>query len=256
MSYILDALKKSEEERKRGTVPDLTAVQDTRVREQGKHHWWPYLILVALVLNAGIFLWWLAPWQATKPNVTAYSAAKQDPLPEKTFIPEEQNHPEKPLSTQGNPKMKTATDKRVSEREDRSVQAKTAEQKQIPPTSAPAVETQDSRLLSPPLPLQAPVTTPSVTEVTETKPSGISGNTGGNTLYNLNELPPSIQQNLPTFSITAHIHTGDPASGMVKVNGQVIREGQELSPGLRLEEIIPDGVIFRYQTYRFRVGLK
>jgi len=75
-------------------------------------------------------------------------------------------------------------------------------------------------------------------------------------IYTLHELPSSIQQGLPAFSITAHIYTGDPASGMVKVNGQLMREGQELSPGLRLEEIVSDGVIFRYQNYRFRVGLK
>jgi general secretion pathway protein B len=141
----------------------------------------------------------------------------------------------------------------MSDTPDRSVQTKTAEQKQTPSTSAPSVETQESRATSPSLPLQAPVTAPSPPE---TKPSGNSGNTGENTLYNLNELPSSIQQNLPAFSITAHIHTGDPASGMVKINGQMMREGQELSPGLKLEEIIPDGVIFRYQNYRFRVGLK
>jgi|MudIll2142460700_1097286.scaffolds.fasta_scaffold00179_6 general secretion pathway protein B len=253
MSYILDALKKSEEERKRGTVPDLLAVQDARVQEQGKRRWWPYLILVALVLNAGIFLLWLTPWRATKPNVTAYSTTRQNPLPEKTIVSEERNKKEKPLPAQIGPPVKTSTDKKVNEHEDRSVQTKTVEQRQTPSTSAPVVETQESRATSPSLPLQSPVATPAPPE---TNSSGKSTNAGGSMVYNLYELPSSIQQNLPAFSITAHIHTGDPASGMVKVNGQLMREGQELSPGLKLEEIIPDGVIFRYQNYRFRVGLK
>ena len=253
MSYILDALKKSDEERKRGTVPDLLAVQDARVQEQQKRHWWPYLLLVALVLNAGIFLWWLTPRQATKPTVTPYSTTKQSPLPEKTIISEERNQGGKPLLAQSGSTVKTPVDKKVSEREERSVQTKSAEQRPIPSTSAPAVETQESRATSPSLPLQAPVTGPALPE---TKPSAGSGDTGGSTLYNLTELPSTIQQSLPAFSITALIHTGDPASGMVKINGKMMREGQELSPGLKLEEIISDGVIFRYHNYRFRVGLK
>ena len=252
MSYILDALKKSEEERKRGRVPELLAVQDTRVQEQGRRHLWPYLLLAALVLNAGIFLWWLTPRQATKPNITAYSTT-QNPLPEKTTISEKGNHQEKRLPAEAGPTGKAATDRRMSERENRPVQTNTAEQKQIPRTSAPAPEAQETRATSPSLPQQAPVIMPPSPETTS---SGNSTNAGGNMVYNLHELPSSIQQNLPAFSITAHIHTGDPASGMVKVNGQVMREGQELSPGLKLEEIIPDGVIFRYQNYRFRVGLK
>ena len=253
MSYILDALKKSGEERKRGTVPDLLAVQDTRVQEQKKRYWWPYLVLVALVLNAGTFLWWLTPWQQKKPNVTVRSTTPQSPLPEKTINVESGPRKEKPVPAQDAPLVKSSPDKRLSDLQDRSVQIKAAEQEQDPRMSVPTVETQESRATSPSLPLQAAVIVPSPPE---TKPSGNSTNERGSMVYSLYELPSSIQQNLPAFSITAHIHTGDPVSGMVKVNGQMMREGQELSPGLKLEEIIPDGVIFRYQNYRFRVGLK
>jgi general secretion pathway protein B len=253
MSYILDALKKSNEERKRGTVPDVLTVQETRAQVQGNRHWWPYLLFAALALNAGIFLWWLAPWQAAKPNVATYSTTTQSPLLEKSIISEERNKEERPLPAQTIPPVKPAADKKVSEREDRSVQTRTVEQKQTPNTSAPVVETKEPPAASPSLQPQNPVTT---SAPSETPPSGKSTNADGSMVYNMYELPSSVQRNLPAFSITAHIHTGDPATGMVKVNGQLMREGQELSPGLKLEEIIPDGVIFRYQNYRFRVGLK
>jgi hypothetical protein len=42
---------------------------------------------------------------------------------------------------------------------------------------------------------------------------------------------------------------------MVKINGQAMREGQDLIAGLKLEEITQNGVIFSYQNYRFRIGL-
>ena len=253
MSYILDALKKSEEERRRGTVPDLLAVQYTQVQEQKKRHWWSYLLLVALALNAGVFLWWISPWQASKPNVTPYSTTKQNPVPEKAVISEEQNHQDKPLPVQIGSPVKTPSDKKVGEREDRSVQTATPEQKQSSHTATTTSEIQESRATTPSLPIQTPAASPAPPE---TKSSAHSTSTEGSMIYTLHELPSSIQQGLPAFSITAHIYTGDPASGMVKVNGQLMREGQELSPGLRLEEIVSDGVIFRYQNYRFRVGLK
>jgi hypothetical protein len=43
---------------------------------------------------------------------------------------------------------------------------------------------------------------------------------------------------------------------MVKINGQMLREGQDLTDGLELKEITHDGVILSYQNYRFHVGLK
>jgi hypothetical protein len=42
---------------------------------------------------------------------------------------------------------------------------------------------------------------------------------------------------------------------MVRVNGNRMKEGQYLTTGLKLEEIIPDGVIFSYMHYRFRIGI-
>jgi general secretion pathway protein B len=149
--------------------------------------------------------------------------------------------------------VKTPPARKVDEPEGGSAYTRTVAQEQTSSVSVPPVETKESRGASSSLPVQAPSTIPATSEA---RSSGESTNAGGVMVYNLYELPPSIQQNLPAFSITAHIHTGDPASGMVKVNGQTMREGQELSPGLRVEEIIPDGVIFRYQNYRFRVGLK
>jgi len=253
VSYILDALKKSEEERRRGTVPDLLAVQYSQVQGQGKRHWWPYLLLVALVVNAGVLLWWLTPWQAPRPGVSAYPTPKQGPFPERTMLPEEGSKREKSLPAQIAPTGKRATDKTMSQHEDDLMQTDTSVRKQTPAISAPAAESQESHAITRPSSIQNPSFGPSPSE---TNSSAHSTNAARGMVYNLYELPSYIQQSLPGFSITAHIHTGDPATGMVKVNGQVMREGQELSPGLKLEEIVSDGVIFRYQNYRFRVGLK
>src|SRR3989304_1233253 len=87
MSYILDALKKSEKERRHGTVPDLLTVQDILVQEPKKRLLWPYFLLIALLLNAGLFMWWLNPWQSKKPKVVVQSADRQHQEPAKTINP-------------------------------------------------------------------------------------------------------------------------------------------------------------------------
>ncbi|MGD0282230.1 MAG: hypothetical protein ABSB95_07705, partial [Dissulfurispiraceae bacterium] len=54
MSYILDALKKSEQKRRQGAVPDLLTVHDRPASETGKRVWWPYLLSGALLLGAAM----------------------------------------------------------------------------------------------------------------------------------------------------------------------------------------------------------
>ena len=75
-------------------------------------------------------------------------------------------------------------------------------------------------------------------------------------LYSLNELPSSVRQKLPDFSLSVFLYADEPASRMVRVNGSMMKEGQYLTTGLKLEEIIPDGVIFSYLDYRFRIGIQ
>ncbi len=56
-----------------------------------------------------------------------------------------------------------------------------------------------------------------------------------------------------TFSVL--IYSEKPAERMVNINGRTTREGQEVSDGLKLEEITPDGAIFSFKGYRFQKGV-
>ncbi len=67
MSYILEALKKSEQERRRSQVPDWqTQHTPPPERRRGKRLW-PVLIVAALLLNAAILTLYLRPWNASEP---------------------------------------------------------------------------------------------------------------------------------------------------------------------------------------------
>ena len=77
MSYILDALKKSEKERQRGTAPDLLTVQETVLPEKKKRRVWPYIIFAVLILGIGLAAFRLIPWQSKNEKAGTSTAALQ-----------------------------------------------------------------------------------------------------------------------------------------------------------------------------------
>jgi general secretion pathway protein B len=72
----------------------------------------------------------------------------------------------------------------------------------------------------------------------------------------MGELPLSIRQELPSMQISLHLHSTKPANRFVSINNQMLQEGAYPAPGLRLEQITPDGMIFSYKGYRFRRGVQ
>jgi len=60
MSYILDSLKKSEQQRKQLERPGLHSEPiGAAIRRRNERRWWPYLLLLALLLNAALLGWYL-----------------------------------------------------------------------------------------------------------------------------------------------------------------------------------------------------
>jgi general secretion pathway protein B len=260
MSYILDALKKSEKERQRGTVPDLLTVQDALEQKTKKRLMWPCLLLAALLLNAGLLLWWLGTWQTKKTTIVAQSTTEKQ-LDSKVF-----KSPSPTLTATKSPRVnagvyesKNSVAKPAEKllnvvQQNQQVQAKTDLYSRIPDKQIPTVNTKDFPEISSIVPQQSPVITnhSSVEPQTNTYTRALAEKR----VFNMKELPLSVQQGLPAFSISAFVYSIDPTIRMVKINGQAMREGQDLIAGLKLEEITQNGVIFSYQNYRFRIGLK
>lgn len=65
------------------------------------------------------------------------------------------------------------------------------------------------------------------------------------------ELPPFLHQELPVLSVAGFIRD-EGASSMVIVNDRLLREGDEAAPGVKLEKILNDGLVFNYKGYRFK----
>jgi general secretion pathway protein B len=256
MSYILEALKKADKERKRGKVPDLLTVQDSVLQKTRKSLLWPYLLVAVLIVSAGLLSWWLSAWHSKKPTLIAQSTVEHL-NDSKTLEPVNEGADVRlTVSLKSNVPANTespgVTEKSSNyKQQPRQSQAEADLEKKVPDKPVPPVDTGKSHEGSSDLSHQ----TPAVSH-TEKPELIIDNKVEPGKIYDFTELPPSVKQGLPDFTISSFVYSNDPASRMVKINGQTMRVGQVLAGGPKLEEIIPDGVILSYQNYRFRVELK
>ncbi len=71
----------------------------------------------------------------------------------------------------------------------------------------------------------------------------------------LYELPSPVRDALPRLSFSMLLYSKNADERRININGTRMREGQDVAPGLKLEEITPDGAVFNYQGHRFYKGV-
>lgn len=107
MSYILEALKKSDQKRQKGQVPDLSTVQIEIPPEDKKKALWPYILMGILFLNSVILAVIMRPDQSTvKPQAVVQNSGKQKPATaqeKQTDIEPQLTHALSPVTQESNP---------------------------------------------------------------------------------------------------------------------------------------------------------
>lgn len=231
MSYILEGLKKLEQKRQQEEKPPhLLTFQGNSPEKPERKSIWPYLIFAVLLLNAGVFIWWIAPWRSTERNASPSQPVvrKSTPAAVKT-IPFEPKRENKPVLAKV-PQQPGAVNKPTT----------AIAGKGIKETPLPAVkESPASR--------QAPVaaSTPPV----KNKPAA------DGRIMKLNELPSEIKNSLPDLKMSAHFYSADQQARFVRVNDRILHEGENSGEGLKVEEINPGGTVFNFKGYRFQIGI-
>lgn len=249
MSYILDALRKSDQLRRRNAAPTLLLgpVPEAAPKQAPL---FLYGLLALVLLAAGIAIGWLHPWQreATVPTQLA-DAAKRPELRQRPTPAVQQPGvaPKAELPTQTSASAGPApVPVPASAATPVSVQAHgsaAAVAKRNTPRKAVAKARESAA---------TPVPVP------ETMP-GKGGATGATlpeaVVMTMAELPVAIQQELPAMSISVHAYSGKAADRLVDINGHLLHEGESVAPGLTLDQITPDGMILSYKGYTFRRGV-
>lgn len=66
--------------------------------------------------------------------------------------------------------------------------------------------------------------------------------------------PDAVRAQLPSLEVTIHVWNPHPASRFIVANGRMYHEGDEISPGLSLVSITPDGEIVKFRGYLITLG--
>ncbi|MFC4261215.1 general secretion pathway protein GspB [Marinobacter lacisalsi] len=234
MSYILEALKKSESERNQGRVPHLG--QQMRMVHRKRKRGIPAAVWVAiaLALNAailaalfwpGVGLWWD---HRTASTTGQDQGAETSPVPDPNVS--------EPAATSGEI---VRAEEPIPESEE--ITAATGE---LESQGAVILDTMD----------EAPtVIVPTIRQPSADGP-GYTPEPWEGRVPHLVELPMSFQRQVPDLVFNSHVYSSQPGARSVMINSRHLRVGDSFGP-LRVERITEEGVELSMDGQRFRVGV-
>lgn len=223
MSYILDALKRADAERERGHVPGLHS-QGTPAPSAGaarsRRIGLPMMAAaVAVLLAVAAALWWWrsAPGEAPAPSAAATPPAT--PVQKPGAVPGVATAPPAPALPILAPAPPPAP----------------------PPTAMPA---------SPP---RAAGAAPAPALPSQPVPAA----TNAGTPAGLDGAPPAAATapaSAPPVKVSGVTYSSNASHRMLIANGKVVREGEEIEPGLKVEVIAPRSAILNHRGSRYNIN--
>ena len=241
MSYILDALKKSEVERSGKAHPEFEHRVPFAETPRRQREFWPYLLGLALAANIVLVVYatWPAPGPGDEAVVSGGSAPVQRQQPSERATRDSIPEPSVQEKTQAAGSVANAeSDQPMRARETDWDSAPVVAEESLTGRGAGA-----SRSDTPDAPAQEQKTVPQepLTESTEKVPD-------------IHAMPRSVQRRVPDMTFNAHLHSSDPSSRSVMINNRMLREGDRLGE-LLIDEITAAGVVFRLDGHAFRMDV-
>lgn len=215
MSTILEALRRAEQERKRGTVPTVhspatvlapaaSGAADARAARAP----WVIASALAVMMGAAALLWWGAGGRSQAPlppSVPAAPAAKPAP----------------PAAVGAEP---------VHE---------------APPAKAPAATAGSA-----PPPAGQAQQEPAAPAKAKVKDKATGPGPGPGSVFAPADLPASVRAELPGLHVAGITWSASARLRMAIVNGQVLHEGDAAAPGMVLQAIEPARTVWLFRGYR------
>lgn len=254
MSLILDALRKSEAERRRGQVPDLHAELPPRAPATAAASrgwvWWLVGSLLVLAIAGAFAMRWRQPGPVAAPLV-----ARPAPAPQAAPITRAvTSEPAAPAVPDAVPPAITATSRPGPGREPPAVAP--VAQADIPTTSVPR-----SQPAAPPAP--APVA-PSVAAVPDPAPDVPAAQVDAlpstrppapGAALRLADLSPAEREQLPALKISMHMWGPTPSQRFAIIDGTRVGQGDRVGEAV-VEEIVADGVVLSWHGRRLALPLR
>jgi general secretion pathway protein B len=244
MSYILEALKKSEQERGRGTVPDIKSVHAyVPPPSVSRRTWWPWALASVVAIN-GIILAVVYLGDDTSTGSTRIS--EREPFTATNPVTE----PPATDSVQAQSSAPTVTVPDVKKPE--QSQQPVVKKDRQPVNKTPNVVVSKTIL-------QADDTVGNITEqdkIDAGQPTRSikPGKVKKDAAVLPSDLPENVRKQIPSIAFEGHVYSSTVSRRSVMINGKKMRQGDALSGGLILKQITPLGAEFEYQGYLFRLN--
>lgn len=262
MSFILDALRKSDAERQRAVTPGLSDVRYA-ARKSGRNIWLPILVVVLAANAVFLGMQWLgrdkAPaGPAPAAPETADAGQPAAMLPEAG--PATPAGGIRPLAREaefGEPDLEPDVESEFAVPPGPAPAPVVLETAEPPGATAPAVEpdpvpAQAQAQAQAPVSAQAPAQAPAPAA----PPGAPSRIVAGNDLPTAEQLMGSGALNIPILNLDLHVYSETPAGRFVVINSRKYKEGGQLAEGPRVETITKDGVVLSNQGRRFTLPRK
>ena len=261
MSYILNVLRRSDQDRKKGNVPDLQSQPDVLVRQPSIPFGagrkgvlvWLLPVLVALLL---VSIWPISTnTDKGGPSVAEPmrgldhpQQANQDPIVRPGTAKEQQSSGDAiQLDTLRDVQLDISP---VDETEPSVRQTRISEPAEQPPADALATIPRQREVVAEP-PQDSALPAPSPSEALPTADSPDTGADPYDGIPHQRQLPYDLQDALPVLNISVHLYSTTPSSRLVRINNTIYREGDFVDSELKLEEITRDGLIMSIRNERF-----
>jgi general secretion pathway protein B len=223
MSFILDALKKSENDRQRRSGPALFEVKVAAPRTRLPP--WAIAIAALLVVNLGIVMWMLLRHPERAGTAAGAAPAAAAPAAAAPAVTASNPGPAAPAPAAPAPAA--------------AVAATPAAVPAAAPASAPAADQANPEDYAP---AEEPPAQPFGGHVQR-------GTAAGVPLYQDAAATPGTQ--IPQLRLDLHVYAVRAQDRFVMINMRKLREGESLPEGVRVESITPDGAVLSYNGSRF-----
>jgi general secretion pathway protein B len=271
MSILLDALKKSEEQRQLGKVPGIhSPAGQVAPPRSARQRLAPVLLLVVSVVALAWFGWrQLQPSPSEQLPVSEGAPVVSDEVAdapgamvtasESNAPPASDESPARPVASRrtpvealaaedaGRPPAPVAASEQNPEpRKSRVNESFTAFEAAQQAAAAPPTATAAA---PEPVNNEAPVSPAAQAAATQRAPA----ESRATEPISYWELPQGIRDNLPELRITVLVYSESPQDRFVLVGGQRLVEKDQYQEGVVLEEIRREGAVFLFRNYRFLV---
>ena len=248
MSFILDALRKSEHERERKTLPGLAEVPVVR-QDRPKVPVAMLAIGALLAINLLVLLYVLLRDDAPESAAPAASAVAPD-----TGAPVVA--PARPAASAAPPPA--SAEVRPLQAEAGVADEAAPQYVDTPPVPRDPTLAGGARVQRAPVATDGSVVTSDVPlDVVRASgraarlPASPERDPGAVGVPSINDLAPQATAGLPALSINLHVYAGDPRQDFVVLNGRRYQQGAQLQEGPTLERITSDGVVLNHRGLRF-----